>query len=972
MKRKTPTLAFGGTRTVAALFGGAFATLAPAGAEGVANASSLVAEPGLVAAVAAPLVAEPAAASVVAPPVAAQDPLQWERGAPSVALRLRRLDGVKRVLMIAAHPDDEDTGLLAALARGRGAETAYLSLSRGEGGQNLIGARWGEGLGIVRTGELVAARALDGGRQYFSRAFDFGYSKTLDETLRHWPLDEVVRDVVFVMRTFRPHVIVSVFSGTPRDRHGQHQLAGVAAREAFHAAGDPSRFPELAEHGAEPWAPAKYYQSARSSPPGATLRVATGEFDALLGMSHFQLAMASRSRHRSQDMGAPQIMGPRESSLLLVEPPNGANGDADVFAGVDTTLAGQLPDPLPASWPPNARERLDAYRAAVAEARSALAADRSDGSVPALLQGARVLAGLVREAPPGPARETFADRLALVSETALAAAGVIVDVRADRNLFVSGEPAGVDVIVWNGGPFALRDVAPAIDLPDGWTASPVAEATTDFGDSFFFRSDPPRTPQDGRVPPGTVARWSWQTTPRAPARSVAPYFLEEARSGGLYVWPEDARLWAKPFDPAPVQAVVSLDLAVAGPAAESPQAGTPTAPRTGRQDRQAPRPASLEVVREAVHVGLDKASGEYRDRVLLAPALDVAVHPKTMVWPVADTAAREVAVEVANLSAAPRSGVVRLETGEAWTARPDAAPFSLAPGGSASFAFRVAPDGAAKEEKHVFRATAEEASGIRFDGDYDVVAHPHVPRAALYESAEVRVSAFALTARAGVRVGYVMGSGDDGAEALRQAGMAVEMLDDARLRNGAFDGLDALMLGVRAYETRPALAAANDQVLAFARGGGTVVVQYNKYEYPQGEFAPYPVSMRRPHDRIADETAPVRVLLPRTPIFDGPNLIGPADFDGWVQERGLYFLSEWDPRFTPAIEMTDPGEEAKRGGLLVAPVGDGLYVYTGLAFFRQFPAGVPGAYRLFANLASLRAADWHASTRPSGAQPPRP
>lgn len=963
--------AFGGTRQAAALAGGilAAAALAPASLERAA-ATAATATPS----------AEPAGASTVALPLVAQEPSQWERGAASVALRFRRLDGVKRALMIAAHPDDEDTGLLAALARERGVETAYLSLSRGEGGQNLIGSRLGEGLGIVRTGELVAARAMDGGRQYFTRAFDFGYSKTLDETARHWPLEEVVRDVVFVIRTFRPHVVVSVFSGTPRDRHGQHQISGVAAREAFRAAGDPRRFPELAEHGAEPWTPVKLYQSARSSPAEATLRVATGEFDALLGMSPFQLAMASRSRHRSQDMGAPQLMGPRESALALVESRVGENGDADVFAGVDTTLAGQLPDPLPASWPPDAMERLETYRAALAEARSALAADRTDGSVPALLRGAQALRDLVREAPAGPARETFADRLALVSETALAAAGVVVDVRADRNLLVSGEAAGVDAIVWNGGPFALEDVTPAIEVadadasPDGvrfgvLAASPVLEATTDYGNSFFFRSHPSETPQDGRVPPGAVARWSWQVTPGARGSSAAPYFLEQAREGSMYVWPEDARLWAAPFDPAPVRAAVSLRLAA--PAA-APAPGPSGTPGEGRPDAGRAESATLEVARDAVHVGLDKALGEYRERVLAAPALDVGVRPKTMVWPLADTAAREVAVEVANLSAAPRSGLVRLEAGEAWTVDPAAAPFSLAAGASAAFAFRVAPKEALKQDDHVFRAVAEEASGARFDGDYDVVAHPHIPRAALHETAAVRVSAFPLTARAGVRVGYVMGSGDEGADALRQAGMTVEMLDDARLRSGAFEGLDVLALGVRAYETRPALAAANDHVLAFARDGGTVVVQYNKYEYPQGDFAPYPVSMSRPHDRIADETAPVRILLPRTPIFQGPNLVGPADFDGWVQERGLYFLSEWDPRFAPALEMTDPGEAPKRGGLMVASVGDGLYVYTGLAFFRQFPAGVPGAYRLFANLASLRAEDWRAATRAAGAEPPRP
>ena len=916
---------------------------------------------------AAPHVPSPATSSFVARSAAAlsfhqpfapsvQDASQFERGAASVALRFRRLDGVKRVLMIGAHPDDEDTGLLAALARGRGVETAYLSLSRGEGGQNLIGPRLGEGLGIVRTGELVAARGLDGGRQYFTRAFDFGYSKTLDEALRHWPLDEVLRDVVFVVRAFRPHVIVSVFSGTPRDRHGQHQVAGVAAHEAFEAAGDSGRFPELAEHGMTPWTPLKLYQSVRFSPQDATLRVPTGDFDPVLGMSHFQLAMASRSRHRSQDMGAPQIMGPQESPLLLVASRVEADDDTGLFAGIDTTLAGQLPDPLPSSWPSEARARLGAYRTAVADARRALAADRTDGAVPGLLRAAHLLDGLVRQAPPGATRRMITDRLALVSETALAAASVVMEVRADRSLVVPGESVGVDVIVWNGGRFALEHVAPSLNLPEGWSASRATEAATDLGGSFFFRNDPPKTPADGKVPPASVARWSWRATVAPETRPSAPYFLEQERSGDLYAWPADPKRWAAPFDSSLVRATISLGMEPA--ALPAPSAATAR--------------ARLEVRREASYAGLDKAFGEYREHLLATPALDVGVQPKTMAWPLASTEARTFVVTLANLSAVRRTGRVRLETSADWQVEPASGAFALEPGGaSQSFAFRVAPSGPAPEGRHDFRAVAEDASGALYSGDYDIVAHPHVRRAALHGSAVARISAFALAADTGLRVGYVMGSGDAGAEALRQAGMQVDLLEDAQLRKGAFDGYDVLVAGVRAYETRPELGAANDAVLAFARAGGTVVVQYNKYEYPQGAFAPYPVRINRPHDRVVDETARVTVLAPGTPVFDGPNVVGPADFEGWVQERGLYFLGDWDSRFTPVLEMADPGEAPKRGGLLVAPVGDGLYVYTGLAFFRQFPAGVPGAFRLFANLASMRAADWHRANarQPAGANP---
>lgn len=871
---------------------------------------------------------------------------QEERGAAAVALQFRQLDGVKRLLMIAAHPDDEDTSLLAALARGAGAETAYLSLTRGEGGQNLIGPRLHEGLGIIRTGELEAARALDGGAQFFSRAFDFGYSKTLEETLSHWPMDEVLRDVVFVMRSFRPHVVVSIFSGTSRDGHGHHQAAGVLALEAFEAAGDPNRFPELAAHGVTPWTPAKLYRSARFSRADATVRVPTGTFDPVLGRSYFQLAMRSRSRHRSQDMGSAEYMGPRDAPLQLLASRVG-EGDGDgVFAGVDTTLFGQLPNPLPPEWPGDSQARLDAYRQAVASARGRLTALRTQDSATGLLEAAGILEALVEEAPSGEARRTLERRLARVRETALAAAGVVVEARVGRSFLTPGESAVVDVVVWNGGALPLRRVAPRLALPDGWTAEPTAESAMESSRSFFFRPTAPDTPTDGRVPPGGIARWSWTASIPPDARPSAPYYLEQERNGWLYEWPDEPARWARPFDPSPVQVAVGLAIA----------------PPDGSERR-------VEVRREGDYVGVDPASGEYREPVLVVPALDVEAHPEVMVWPVGAADAREITVVIANTSSTRRFGSVRVVAPDGWRTEPESAPFDLEPGAGSdgtrgSFAFRAAPTGPVQEGRHDFRAVAVDQHGALFDDDYDVVDHPHVRRAALLGPARSVVSAFPVVADPSLRIGYVMGSGDGGPEALRQMGAMVDLLGPERVRDGDFGEYDALVLGVRAYETRPDLAAANESLLEFARQGGTVVVQYNRYGYSQGGFAPYPVRIDRPHDRVTDETAPVSIAMPGAPVFTTPNAIGPSDFDGWVQERGLYFLSEWDDRFVPLLETADPGEAPKRGGLLVAPVGDGLYVYTGIAFFRQFPAGVPGAYRLFANLVSLKPEEWHRAMAP--------
>ena len=873
---------------------------------------------------------------------------QQDHGVAATALRMRQLDGVKRVLMIAAHPDDEDTGLLAALARGMGAETAYLSLSRGEGGQNFIGPRLHEGLGIIRTGELLAARALDGGEQYFTRAFDFGYSKSLDEALVFWPLEEVLRDVVFVVRKFRPHVIVSVFSGTPRDGHGQHHLAGVAAREAFAAAGDPNRYPELAARGVTPWQAAKLYRSTRFSPRDATLSVPTGDYDPVLGRSNFQLAMESRSRHRSQEMGSGQAMGPRTSSLRLEESRVPEVEEDGVFAGVDTTLVGQLGAPLTAGWPADTEERLGLYREALAAAAGGLSGLSSEGAVAGLAQGAGILRDLLVEAPEGEGRRVLERRLTQVTEAVLVAAGVVTEVRVGRDLLTPGGSVVVDVSVWNGGRAGLSEVDPGLLLPAGWDASPTEESAQGRSRSRFFGTPVAETPADGRIAPGQVGRWSWRVTVPRDAPPSAPYYLASERSGGLYEWPDDAGLWALPFDPARVRAGVALEL----------------------------DGVALRVERDGEFIGVDRAAGEYRKRVLVTPALDVAVDPPWMVWPRGLAEAREIGVVITNTSSTASSGWLRLEAPDGWSVEPANVPFALEPdGANGSFAFAVKPARDRFMGEFVIRAAmsgvesppegAVEARdrfpdklGMESGTQTDIIDYPHIPRAMMVREAAVRVSVVPVTADARLRVGYVMGSGDDGATVLRQIGMEVDELGAAEVRGGDFAPYDVLVLGIRAYETRPDLVAANEAVLDFARAGGTVIVQYNKYEFPAGGFAPYPVTINRPHDRVTDENAPVTLLVPQSPVFAWPNAIGPADFEGWVQERGLYFLGEWDERYTPVMEMADPGEDPKRGGLLVAPVGDGLYVYTGLAFFRQFPAGVPGAYRLFANLVSLRAGDW--------------
>lgn len=896
------------------------------------NASKRAARPSGFAAALLSILSTTAALLMMAMPTAAplraQDPMNAPAlvrgGASELMLQLRRLDGVKRVLMIGAHPDDEDTALLTALSRGMGAETAYLSLTRGDGGQNLIGPELFEGLGVVRTGELLAARRLDGGAQYFTRAFDYGFSKSADEALSLWPREELLRDVTWVVRSFRPHVIVSVFSGTPQDGHGQHQAAGIMAEQVFDAAADPEQFADQLDEGVAPWQVRKLYRRVRGVSDGGVIKVETGQFDPVLGRSWYQVAMASRSQHRSQDMGSGQELGPRASSITLWRTVDQIGPDEkELFAGVDTTLNG-IVGHLDEVQARGVTGPLTRYRAALEEARAGLEWERPWGVAAGLRRGLAeidaALAALDELGQQGyPVDDAMLDlhaRREAAGRALLDAAGVVVRTASDDDLVVPGDTLGVTVEVWNGGPLPVSVDEIALQT-DGW------------------QIDAPTTGEDLLVGPGEVLRRDVRVVVPADARLSRLYFREQVRDGEMYRWPDNAELRARPFDPAVVRARLRLSVTAGGEAIELPT-----------------------LDHDVRFTGVAKATGEFTRPLLVVPAVAVASRPSTMLWPVELDAAREVSVEVRAEDAHGARGSLRLEVPEGWQVQPARVPFDFSgPGESRAFTFRVTRTTAAPG-RHEFVPVAELEDGRVFREGYNLIEYPHIDRVAFFEPAATRVSLASVRATAGLRVGYVMGSGDDGLDALRQIGVEVEPVDAVRLQQGELDDFDVLVLGIRVYETQPEVAAANEAILDFARSGGTVVVQYNKYEYPEGEFAPYRLSMRPRAPRVTDEGSPVRILDPASPLVTGPNALDLSDFEGWVQERGLYFIAEWDERYVPQLAFTDPGEDEALGSLLVAPVGQGLYLYTGISFFRQFPAGVPGAYRLFANLISLTRERW--------------
>jgi LmbE family N-acetylglucosaminyl deacetylase len=792
-------------------------------------------------------------------------------GVAALAGALAQLGANKRVLVIGAHPDDEDTELLAILSRGMGAQVAYLSLSRGEGGQNAIGPELGPELGIIRTEELLAARRLDGARQFFTRAYDFGFSKTVEETFRFWPRDSLLADVVAVIRRFRPQIIVSIFSGTPRDGHGQHQASGIVARQAFAVLRDSS------------WGPLKLYRATWFDTGATTLRLDGGALDPVIGRSYHQIAMAGRSRHRSQDMGQIERPGPSVDRLAFVAWRDAARGTRDgdgLFSGVDTLLAGTR-----------------GYAALIDSARARLNPWHPGAIVPLLV---RALAEL---------GEADSGQHALLELTLAAAAGVVVDGVADDGIVIPGERLQVETTVWNAGEARVTLDGVELAAPPGWTVE---------------RLDP----ASSAIAPGMVATRRFAVTISADAPRSQPYFLKRPLAGALYDWTGVPAAWrGLPFEPPPVEMTVRLTIAG--------------------------RPVTLS--REVVYRYRDLQAGEVRRPVLVTRPFDLTVTPDLVVWPVDGAAGgpRRFTVTVTNRTQGPATPRVVVTPPPGWSTVPPETLTFAREDESKSVSVTLALPSQPRPGRYELTAAAVMA-GARSEGALALIDYPHIRQRPVERAskAELRVARLSLPTL--TRVGYVRGASDRVPEALAAVGIPIELLGPDSLARGDLSRYDAIVIGTRAYETEPALVANNGRLLDYARAGGLVIVQYQQYPFVSGGFAPYRLSIARPHDRVTDETVPVRVLDPTSPVFHVPNEIGAADWQGWVQERGLYFAHDWDSTYAPLVEMHDPGDPPLRGGLLVASVGAGTYVYTGLAFFRELPAGVPGAYRLFANLLALK------------------
>lgn len=803
---------------------------------------------------------------------AARAPAQAPPPCDAAALEqtLDRLQVLGSVLYLAAHPDDENTALLAYLARGRHLGTCYLSLTRGGGGQNRIGTERGDALAALRTQELLAARRLDGAEQRFARAVDFGFSKTAAESLAIWGHDAVLADVVWTIRKLRPDVIVTRFSPARGDTHGHHTASALLAVEAFAAAADPARFPEQLAW-VRPWQATRlvwnsYRPEAELRAQGA-LAMEVGGYDPLLGKSYPELAAESRSQHRSQAFGMVAPRGPRTE---FFEPLAGTPARNDLFEGIDLTWR-RVPGG-------------DEVRRSLAEARQAYRPERPEAALPMLLKAKAALDRL-------PEEPRILEKRAELQEAIRCAAGIWAEAIADRQTVAPGDPLTVTATViaraTNAAVLTGLDLAPAL----GRRANTVALALNVPAREVLTVTFPPDTP------------------------CSQPYWMGPGATAGLHPGGPPA-LAGLPEDPPAL--AVTFHLAAFG--------------------------VAFDLTAPVRHRFADQVLGErYQPLVVVPPVMVNFPEPVQVLG--SDGARRISLVAVAGRGQV--AGTLKLRLTPGWRVEPAELAYSLARAGDEArlSATLTPPREAGTGTLTVLAGNGGPARGlVRID-------HPHVPLQTLFPPAQARVVRLDLR-QGGRRIGYVAGAGDEIPASLRPLGYRVDALTDADLAAADLSGYHAIIVGIRAFNTRPAMAQLGARLLDYVAQGGTEIVLYN---VDQGlvtrDIGPFPFRISR--TRVTDETAAMTFLAPDHPVLNRPNRITQADFQGWAQERGTYFAEDWDPRYVPIFAVNDPGEPPASGSLIIAPHGKGHFVYTGLGFFRQLPEGVPGAYRLFANLLAL-------------------
>ena len=837
----------------------------------------------------------------------------------SLELDLRKLASTGTFMQTDAHPDDEDNALLSMLGEGQGMRTVLVTATRGNGGQNEIGPELFEPLGVLRTEELLAVHRFDGAEQYFTRAIDFGFSFSVEESIEKWGHDEIVGDFVRHIRSVRPDVIAGFLCGG--EGGGQHHQASARLTlEAFRAAADPAKYPEQIKDGLRPWQAMRVFCTEGFSQQRQALRTPDllttnlSGFDPALGRTYSELGLEARSMHKCQ--GTSQLLLLPGQSLnrtyRLRDSVADAQGTApkDLFSGIDVTLPGLAR--FAGAQPPAVLTRaLGAIAKTVADAQQSLAARGPSAAVAPLAAGLRLLrdqrAGLDTLGMSESATFEVGFRLnqkeRQFEDALLAAEGIKLDALSDDGIVVTGQSVDVSI-------YASTNAAD----------TPVVQSVSVSG----FDGAGTTTCQ-GALSPGKAVTCKASLKIPVDTHYSTPYWTPR-KDAARYDFEPDVP-FGVPFRPSPFR--VAYQLSIGG------------------------QPVSVD--RTVEYRYDDVIAGEKRMDLKVVPPFNVRVTPDIIVIPAGSAGSREVRVTVSNNQKGAVAGAVAIHVPAGWTSNAATEDVNFArEDEEASVKFTVSPPKNAAPGESVITATMIAGDALKSDLGYEVIEYPHIHRQHFVETAASRVKIIDVKIAPDLRVGYIMGVGDKVPQAIEQLGAHVELIDPDTLAFGDLSKYDVIVTGVRAYERRPDLRANNRRLIQYAENGGTVLVQYNKFEFNQAQYGPYPAKVSS--NRVTDENAPVEVLVPDHPVFNRPNKIGPEAWANWVQERGLYFLGERDVRYVDLVRAQDPfpfNAAPHTGALVEAKVGKGRWIYIGLGLWRQLPAGTDGAYRLLANLLSL-------------------
>jgi LmbE family N-acetylglucosaminyl deacetylase len=789
-------------------------------------------------------------------------------------LALNKLNTLGSVLYVAAHPDDENNGLLAYFAKGRLLRTGYLSITRGDGGQNLIGSEQGDLLGIVRTQELLAARRVDGAEQFFTRAIDFGFSKSADETFGFWGKQKILSDVVWVIRNFRPDVIVTRFHGTKEDGHGHHTASEILAAEAFKLAGDPTAFPEQLQF-VKPWQPKRILWNAwlpalerNKTDLSNLLKADVGIYNPLLGKSFTEIAAESRSNHKTQGFGSSPQLG---ESINYFLPIAGAKANNDLFDGINLT------------W--NRVQGGAKIGRLLEEADKKFNPENPSEIIPILLKAYKEL-DQVNEDYWVPLKKKE------LLEIIRSCAGIYIESTASDYSAVPGEEVKItsEIINRSAFPFKLKKVATTNQMKEQDQNQQLINETLTKVSSIV------KIPED--------------------AEYSQPYWLKGKPGIGDYAI-NDQLLIGKAQNEAALTTIFEVS--------------------TGEQTLQFSIPV--------VYKWNDPVAGAQSRPFIIVPAVAINIISKDYIFPTDKE--REITVNLVSNSENV-SGILKLNLPDEWKADSIQKDFVLAhkhDEKSVSFTVKPPPSASNAElsvEAHVNNRTINQGMVT--------INYSHIPSQTVFLPAEAKLIRLDIK-KVVSNIGYIMGPGDDVPQSLTELGYNVTFLSDKEIESGNLSKYDAIVTGVRVYNTKHELTNAQPKLLEYIKNGGTLVVQYNKnFDLVTNNIGPY--SFHISNQRVTDESAKVTFLDDSSPLLNYPNKISQSDFDGWIQERGIYFADQWDSHYKTVIACNDPGEEPLPGGLIYTRFGQGVFIYTGYDWFRELPSGVSGAYKIFVNLIS--------------------